>query len=98
MHTQQCLRNREQCLRNREQCLRNREQCIRNRERAALQRRASDLESVRALAPVIAFVATEELFSTLPEKENGPQALVHFKQEPAGRPVDCLGLTKRWSL
>jgi hypothetical protein len=25
---------------------------------------------------------------------NGPQARV----EPAGRPVDCLGLTKRWSL
>jgi hypothetical protein len=28
------------------------------------------------------------------EKQNGPQALI----EPAGRPVDCLGLTKRWSL
>ena len=24
---------------------------------------------------------------------NGPQVV-----EPAGRPVDCLGLTKRWSL
>jgi hypothetical protein len=29
-----------------------------------------------------------------PREQNGPQALI----EPAGRPVDCLGLTKRWSL
>jgi len=27
-------------------------------------------------------------------KQNGPRAQI----EPAGRPVDCLGLTKRWSL
>jgi hypothetical protein len=29
----------------------------------------------------------------LPRMTNGPQVV-----EPAGRPVDCLGLTKRWSL
>jgi len=31
------------------------------------------------------------------QKRNGPQALV-MATRPAGRPVDCLGLTKRWSL
>ena len=32
--------------------------------------------------------------NALRQKQNGPQALI----EPAGCPVDCLGLTKRWSL
>jgi hypothetical protein len=31
--------------------------------------------------------------ASLGENTNGPQAM-----KPAGRPVDCLGLTKRWSL